>query len=93
MNPMQSVGYNTFSNKSILATDWVADNTYSGYSYKCDIPCTGVTSTMYAQVTFAPEEAMSGNYANICDTGTGVVTIYSKVVEAITIPMIMVLGV
>ena len=76
MNPMQSVGYNTFSNKSILATDWVADtdNTYSGYSYKCDIPCTGVTSTMYAQVTFAPEEAMSGNYANICDTGTGVVT-------------------
>lgn len=93
MNPMQSVGYNTFSNKSILATDWVADNTYSGYSYKCDIPCTGVTSTMYAQVTFAPEEAMSGNYANICDTGTGVVTIYSKVAEAITIPMIMVLGV
>lgn len=93
MNPIQSVGYNTFSNKSILATDWVADNTYSGYSYKCDIPCTGVTSTMYAQVTFAPAEAMSGNYANICDTGTGVVTIYSKVAEALTIPMIMVLGV
>lgn len=93
MNPMQSVGYNTFSNKSVLATDWVADNTYSGYGYKCDIPCTGVTSTMYAQVTFNPEEAMSGNYTNTCDTGTGVVTIYSKVAEAITIPMIMVLGV
>lgn len=93
MNPMQSVGYNTFSNKSVLVADWEVSSEYPEYGYECSIPCTGVTSTMYAQVTFAPEEAMSGNYANICDTGTGVVTIYSKVAEAITIPIIMVLGV
>ena len=93
MNPMQSVGYNTFSNKSVLSTDWQSSSEYSGYIYEYAIPCTGVTSTMYAQVTFAPEEAMSGNYANVCDTGTGTVTIYSKVNDAITIPMIMVLGV
>ena len=92
MNPVQNIGYNTFSNKSISSSDWIADTTYTGYNYKCNISCSGVTPTMYSQVTFAPEQFDSGNYANISKAGNNFVTIYSKVAESITIPVIMVLG-
>lgn len=93
MNPMQSIGYNVFTNISIASNDWEVSSEYPEYGYECSITCNGVTPTMYAQITFAPEEANSGNYASTCDTDTDAVIIYSKVNNAITIPTIMVLGV
>lgn len=81
----------SFTNKS--ASSWVADNTYTDYGYKCELSCSGVTSSMYAMVNFAPTEADSGNYATVCLTGTNTVTIYSKVNDTITIPSIVVMGV
>lgn len=73
---------------SIGATNWVADNTYTGYGYKCDLVCEEVTSSMVPQVTFASVEADSGNYCAICDSGTDKITIYSKVNTTITVPTI-----
>lgn len=78
---------------NVVASTWVADNTYTDYGYKCDITCTGVTSSSIAQVIFALTEADSGNYATVCQTSTNTVTIYSKVNTTITIPTILVQGV
>ena len=78
-----------FSN--INASSWVSDSTYTDYGYKCDLTCTGVKSTDFAQVVFAPTQADSGNYATVCQTGTNTVTIYSKVNDSITIPTIVVM--
>lgn len=77
---------------NVTASSWVSDNTYTGYYYKCDVTCNGVTSSDYAQVIFAPDQSNSGNYASACSTGTNTVTIYSKVSSSITIPTIIVMG-
>ena len=76
----------------VSASTWVADNTYTDYGYKCVLTCNGVTSNDYAQVIFSPSDASSGNYANVCLTGTDTVTIYSKVNTTITILSIIILG-
>lgn len=80
-----------FTNKS--ASNWVADNTYPDYGYKCEITnLNGVTSDSFAQVIFAQAEADSGNYATVCLTDFQKITIYSKVNDTITIPSIVVMG-
>lgn len=79
---------------NVSASSWVSDDTYTDYGYKCVISnLTGVTENDFAQVVFAPTEADSGNYATVCLTGSGTVTIYSKVNDSITIPSIVVMGV
>ena len=75
---------------NVEASTWVADSTYSGYGYKCEISISGVLSTDYASVTFAHSEAISGNYSPICLTSTDKVTIYSKVNTTITISNIII---
>lgn len=77
---------------NVSASSWIADSTYTDYGYKCELSCSGVTSSMYAMVNFAPTEADSGNYATVCQTGSNTVTIYSKVNDTITIPSIVVMG-
>ena len=74
----------------VAANTWVADSTYSGYGYKCEISISGVLSTDYASVNFAHSEAISGNYSPICLTSTDKVTIYSKVNTSITISNIII---
>ena len=73
---------------NVTASTWVSDNTYQDYGYKCDITCQGVTSDMYIEVVFGVTEATSGDYAPVCLSGTDIVTIYSKVNDSITIPLI-----
>lgn len=77
---------------SVSASTWVADSTYTGFDYKCEIDVTGydVDSTSFAEVTFDADEAVSGDYAPVCTTGTDTVTIYSKVNTSITIPSILI---
>ena len=77
-----------FNNKS--ASSWVASTAYADYGYQCDIACSGVTASMYAEVVFAPSQATSGNYAPVCETFTDKVRIYSKVNASITIPTILI---
>lgn len=77
---------------NVTASSWVNNSTYTDYGYKCVLTCTGTTSSDYAQVIFGPDQANSGNYANVCLTGTDSVTIYSKVNTSISIPTIIVMG-
>lgn len=72
----------------VVASNWVADNTYSNYPFKCDISLSGVTASTVVDVIFNLEDATSGDYAPICATLDGIVTIYGKVSAAITIPTI-----
>ena len=76
--------------KNTQVDTWVADTTYSDYGYKADIALEGVTADIYVEVIFALTEATSGDYAPICSSGAGTVTIYSKVNTAITIPTIII---
>lgn len=80
-----------FSNVSVAANRFASDSTYSGYSYKGTVPLSGVTSTMFADVVFSPANAISGNYAPICETYNGGVYIWAKVNTAITIPSIAIM--
>ena len=75
---------------NISASSWVSDTTYTDYGYKCELICSGVTSTDIAEVIFAHTQAVSGNYSPVCLTSTDRVTIYSKVNTSITIPTIIV---
>ena len=75
---------------NVEANTWVADSTYSGYGYKCEISISGVLSTDYASVNFGHSEAISGNYSPVCLTSTDKVTIYSKVNTSITISNIII---
>ena len=77
---------------SVTASTWVSDSTYTGYDYKCEIDATGydVDNTTFAEVTFDADDALSGDYAPVCTTGTDTITIYSKVNTSITIPSILI---
>ncbi len=79
----------------VLANNWVLDNTYQDYAYKCVINLNNLDSYIsendYAQVNFAYEEIISNNYAPICLTGDNTITIYSNVNDSITIPSILII--
>lgn len=75
-----------FSN--VVASNWVADATYSNYPYVCSLSCSGITGDSVVDVIFGMTEATSGDYAPICETITDIVKIYAKVSDTITIPMI-----
>lgn len=74
----------------VVASNWVSDNTYLDFPYRCDITCGNVTSEDYAEVIFALEQAISGEYAPICETEDNIVSIWSKSDEVITIPVIII---
>ena len=73
-----------------VSPTWVSDATYADYGYKGTITISGVTSSMRPEVTFGVDEALSGNYAPICNAVSGGVEIYGKVDTAITIPTVVV---
>ena len=73
---------------NVSASSWTADETYADYGYKCELSCTGITADSVVEVIFGVTEANSGNYAPVCASGAGTVTIYAKVNDTITIPVI-----
>lgn len=89
--------YNDLINKPVIkftnvtASNWVSDSTYSNFSYKCELNCEGVTADDYATVLFSSTDVNNGNYANVCETGTNTVTIYSKVNTSTTIPKVVII--
>lgn len=75
---------------NVSASSWVGDSTYENYPYKCDLSCSGVTSSHFAEVVFDVEQAASGFYAPVCSTGTNIVTIWSSENTSITVPTIII---
>lgn len=65
--------------------------TYSDFPYRADIYIAGLTSDMYAIVTFGVTHVLSGNYCPVCRTHENGIYIYSKVDTTITLQSIAVL--
>ncbi len=74
--------------QNVSVSNWVADNTYADYGYRAEIANTKITSNSVVSVIYNVTEALSGNYAPVCQTIDGAIYIYSKVNTAITIPTI-----
>ena len=76
---------------TVATTDWAGSGDPT-YPYKADITVTGINNTDYPIVSFNPTEAMSGNYAQISDTGSGFFRIYARTAPtaAITISYLII---
>lgn len=82
--------YNIVKLTNVSVSNWSSDATYTDYGYRAAIEITGVTSDMIAEITYGMTEALSGNYAPVCETFDGGIYIYAKVNTAITIPSVLV---
>ena len=74
----------------VAASNWVVDNTYPEWPYRCDIPLTSVTSDDYAEIVLEADQASSGDYAPVCETSEGIVSLWSAVTDSIIIPTILI---
>lgn len=82
-----------FQNISVPASAWASGASFAGATRTryADIALAGVTSDMYATVTFNPDDIDNYNMAGICATKDGKITIYAEYAPsvAITIPTII----
>lgn len=83
-------GSTTLVFNNVEASNWVDDTEYADYPYRCDIACEGATANDYADVVFDVEQATSGEYSPVCETGEGIVSIWSSTNEAITVLTIVI---
>lgn len=92
---LNDFGINDKQDKNTIVSNtavssWDSDNTYPDYPYRASIAITGVTASDMAEVVFGLDQAISGDYAPVCETYAGGVYVYSAVNTAITIPTIIV---
>ena len=83
-----------FTDCVVEVEDWVLDNVLPDFPYRAAIPCTGVNSNMYPEVTFYYTDALSGNIAPVCQSvDGGYVYIYAIEVPEVdmNVPTIVVL--
>lgn len=80
------------TNVNVAIADWASDQTYEDFPYRAAISLTGVTANMFPEVVLSVSDALSGNFAPVAETGSGVVYIYAASVpeSVMTIPSIMV---
>lgn len=81
----------TFTNKSVAASAFVSNSTYSDFPYRAAVALTGVTAAMIPEVFFGLTDAMSGNFAPVAESYAGGIYIYAaaKPSAAVTIPTIL----
>lgn len=81
----------TFTNKSVSASSFASNSTYTDYPYRAAISLSGVVSGMVPEVVFGLADAVSGNFAPVAEAYDGGVYIWAaEVPEAsITIPTII----
>ena len=86
---------NRYTNIVVSTNDFVEDSTFEDYPYKADILIDGVTVNDYANVIPTLADAQSKNYAPVCTTDEGIISIYAVKVPSsdITIPLIEVVKV
>lgn len=85
-----------YQNITVPASAWRSGAGFAGATRTryADIALAGVTSDLYATVTFNPDDIDNYNLAGICATKDGKITIYTEYAPsvAITIPTIVVGG-
>lgn len=83
----------TETNTAVPVSAWTSDTTYTDFPFRAGIPITGCTASHKPDVTFKLADAMSGNYAPVCESYAGGVYIYAatKPTATLTIPTILLL--
>lgn len=76
--------------ENVVINSWVSDTTYADYPFRGTTTVAGVTEEDFAEVVFNVAEATSGEYAPVCSTSAGIITIYSAKQDTITIPTIII---
>ena len=66
--------------KLVRVGDWLGNGTYQDYPYRATIVVSDATPDLFPYVEFEPQEAESGNFADVSATGDGVVYIYCKTI-------------
>ena len=66
-----------FTNQSVAASSFASDATYAAYPWRAAVALTAVKSSMVPEVVFGLTEAISGNYAPVCEAYNGGVYIYA----------------
>lgn len=86
INSKIQIVHNTTVSEYQQITD--INNTYNFYS---DITINNLTANDYAEIIFGLTDALSGNFAPICETFENTIRIYSKSANIITIPTIIII--
>ena len=81
----------TFTNTTVEAASFAADETYGDFPYRAAVPLTGAAEAMTPEVVFGAEDAMSGTFAPVAESYAGGVYIYAAELPsaAVTIPTIL----
>lgn len=81
----------TFTNTTVEAASFAADETYGDFPYRAAVPLTGAAETMTPEVVFGVTDAMSGTFAPVAESYAGGVYIYAAELPsaAVTIPTIL----
>lgn len=81
-----------FTNTTVVASAFVADNSYSNYGYCASISLSGVTANDTADIYFSGKQVEQEIYASFCESYAGGVKIYAaeKPSEAVIIPLILI---
>lgn len=74
--------------QNVTVSNWVADTTYADFPYKGSIFNDKIKSSTVMYVIFNLADATSGIYCPVCNTEDGVLYIYSKNSNSVTIPTI-----
>ena len=81
----------TFTNTTVEAASFAADETYGDFPYRAAVPLTGAAEAMTPEVVFGAADAMSGTFAPVAESYAGGVYIYAVELPsaAVTIPTIL----
>lgn len=81
----------TFTNTTVEAASFTADETYGDFPYRAAVPLTGAAEAMTPEVVFGAADAMSGTFAPVAESYAGGVYIYAAELpsSAVTIPTIL----
>lgn len=81
----------TFTNTTVEAASFAADETYGDFPYRAAVPLTGAAEAMTPEVVFGVTDAMSGTFAPVAESYAGGVYIYAAELPsaAVTIPTIL----
>lgn len=81
----------TFTNTTVEAASFTADETYGDFPYRAAVPLTGAAEAMTPEVVFGVTDAMSGAFAPVAESYAGGVYIYAAELPsaAVTIPTIL----
>lgn len=81
----------TFTNTTVEAALFTADETYGDFPYRAAVPLTGAAEAMTPEVVFGVTDAMSGTFAPVAESYAGGVYIYAAELPsaAVTIPTIL----